>query len=210
MLAGPRSVSMLIFLLTLAVLGPEVTLRGIVLAKSGRHAATLVQDGRSRPVVAGDRAFGCEVSAISGDHVDLICSGERRTLRLSAAGTNSQAPMAMAPPVPAAPASDLTLTRAELQARLDSEMSRLMTETTLVPVTTRGQVAGFTISRVPEGTILETLGIKAGDVLVSVNDTPIDSFTTLVGLWPRLQGSGSVRAQLMRDGRPMDISVSIR
>ena len=89
-------------------------------------------------------------------------------------------------------------------------MSRLMTETTFVPVTARGQVAGFTLSRIPAGTILDTLGLKAGDVLVSVNETPIDSFTTLVGLWPRLQTTGSVRAQIMRDGRPIDISVNIR
>jgi type II secretion system protein C len=102
------------------------------------------------------------------------------------------------------------MSRAELQERLDREMSRLMTETTLVPVSSRGQVTGFTLSRVPAGTILETLGLKAGDVLVSVNDTQIDSFTTLVGLWPRLQTSGAVRAQIMRDGRPMDISVRIK
>ncbi len=201
---------MLIYLMTLAALGPDVTLQGIVLTRSGRHAAVLLQEGRSRPVMAGDRAFGCEVSAISGDHVDLICSGERRTLKLAGTRAKASGPEVAAAAPEASPPADLTLTRAEIQARLDSEMSRLMTETTLVPVTARGQVAGFTISRVPQGTILETLGIKAGDVLVSVNDTPIDSFTTLVGLWPRLQGSGSVRAQLIRDGRPVDISVSIR
>lgn len=201
---------MLISLLALASLGPEVTLSGIVLARSGRHAATLVSEGRVRPVVAGDRAFGCEVASIMKDRVDIVCSGERRTLTLSAAPQRAgagNAPAAVAEP---APAADVVMTRAELESRLDREMSRLMTETTLIPVTSRGQVSGFTLSRIPAGTILDTLGLKAGDVLVSVNETPIDSFTTLVGLWPRLQTSGSVRAQIMRDGRPVDISVSIR
>jgi hypothetical protein len=54
------------------------------------------------------------------------------------------------------------MTRADLEARLDREMSRLMTETTLVPVTSRGQVSGFTLSRIPPGTILETLGSAGG------------------------------------------------
>jgi len=201
---------MLISLLVLASIGPEVTLSGIVLARSGRHAATLVSEGRTRPVVAGDRVFGCEVAAILKDRVDIVCSGERRTLTLSAAPQKA-GPAAPAEPAPSsAPPADVVLTRAELEARLDREMSRLMTETTLIPVTSRGQVSGFTLSRIPAGTILDTLGLKAGDVLVSVNDTPIDSFSTLVGLWPRLQSSGSVRAQIMRDGRPVDISVSIR
>ncbi|HQZ16963.1 MAG TPA: hypothetical protein PLD86_08830 [Vicinamibacteria bacterium] len=201
---------MLTLLLALASLGPEVTLSGVVLAGSGRHAATLVSEGRARSVVAGDRAFGCEVASILKDRVDIVCSGERRTLHLSAAPQKAGLQGASEPLAESAPAADITLTRAELEARLDREMSRLMTETTLVPVTARGQVAGFTLSRIPAGTILDTLGLKAGDVLVSVNETPIDSFTTLVGLWPRLQTTGSVRAQIMRDGRPIDISVNIR
>ena len=204
---------MLIPLASLAFLvssGPEVTLSGVVLARSGRHAATLSSEGRTRPVVAGDRAFGCEVSAIRKDQVDLLCGGERRTLRLIASAATTRTAASSEPVAEAAPPADFTLSRAELEARLDREMPRLMTETTLIPVTSRGLVSGFTLSRVPEGTILETLGLRAGDVLVSVNETPIDSFTTLVGLWPRLQSSGAVRAQVMRDGKPLDISVSIK
>lgn len=201
---------MLISLLVVATLGPEVTLSGVVLARSGRHAATLVSEGRPRSVVAGDRAFGCEITAIRAGSVEMICSGETRTLRLAAAAalpaSGSTNEMAELDPSP----HDLTLTRVDLQARLDREMSRLMTETTLVPVTSRGQVSGFTLSRIPAGTILETLGLQAGDVLVSVNETPIDSFTTLVGLWPKLQSAGAVRAQILRNGKPVDISVSIK
>lgn len=197
-------------LLALAAALPEVSLSGIVLARSGRHAATLVSEGRVRSVVAGDRAFGCDVAAIRADAAEIVCAGERRTLRLTAAPAKAVSGVVEEPArVEPAPA-DLTLTRADLEARLDREMSRLMTETTLVPVTSRGVVAGFTISRVPAGTILETVGLKAGDVLVSVNDTPVDSFTTLVGLWPRLQSTGAVRAQILRDGKPMDLSVSIK
>lgn len=201
---------MLILLLALASSTPPLSLAGIVLAKSGRHAAILVQEGRTRSVVAGDRAFGCEIRSITAGQADLVCSGETRTLKLTGpADLERGEPARLAEPEEPAPA-DVVIDRNELEARLDREMSRLMTETTLVPVTSRGQVAGFTLSRVPAGTILETLGLKAGDVLVSVNDTPIDSFTTLVGLWPRLQSAGAVRAQIMRDGRPLDISVSIR
>lgn len=201
---------MLISLLALATSGPEVTLSGVVLSRSGRHAATLVSAGRPRSVALGDRAFGCEVTEIRAEAVVLVCGGESRTLRVAATATlpagGSEAPRAVADQTP----SDITMTRADLEARLDREMSRLMTETTLVPVTSRGQVAGFTLSRIPPGTILETLGLQAGDVLVSVNETPIDSFTTLVSLWPKLQQTGAVRAQILRNGAPVDISVSIK
>ncbi len=201
---------MLIFLLALASVGPEVSVSGIVIARSGRHAATLVSDGRNRPVVAGDRAFGCDVASIGEHGVEIVCAGERRMLKLVAAARSASAAGSSGPAVINTVPADITISRVDLEARLDREMSRLMTETTLIPVTSRGRVAGFTLSRVPAGTILETLGLKDGDVLVSVNETPIDSFTTLVGLWPRLQTSGAVRAQIMRNGKPVDILVSIR
>ena len=200
---------MLISLLTLAALIPEISVSGIVLARSGRHAATLVSDGRSRPVVAGDRAFGCDVVSIRESGVEIQCGSERVKLPLATVPTTTLTQPAEPRAADVAPA-DVTMTRADLEARLDREMSRLMTETTLIPVTSRGQVAGFSLSRVPQGTILESLGLKAGDVLVSVNETPIDSFTTLVGLWPKLQQSGKVQARILRDGRPVDISVSIK
>ena len=201
---------MLISLLLLAPIPPEVSLSGVVLARSGRHAAILVSEGRMRSVVAGDRAFGCEVGAIRAETAEIVCGGERRTLRLQAVGSPSASVEVAEPAGREVPEAGLTLTRADLEARLDREMSRLMTETTLIPVTSRGQVAGFTLSRIPTGTILETIGLKAGDVLVSVNETPVDSFTTLVGLWPRLQSTGAVRAQILRDGKPLDISVRIK
>lgn len=196
--------------LALATLSADIALSGVVVARSGRHAAVLVSEGRTRSVVAGDRAFGCDVTLIQPARVELRCGAEARTLTLSPAGPAAARRLPQESAGPEPPPADVTITRADLDARLQNEMSRLMTETTLVPVTSRGQVAGFTLSRIPPGTILETLGLKAGDILVSVNDTPVDSFTTLVGLWPRLQTASGVKAQVVRDGKPVDISVNIR
>src|SRR5689334_23497848 len=94
---------MLLPLLLLASAGPEVTLPGVVLARSGRHAATLASEGRTRSVMAGDRVFGCEVASIRADRVDLVCGGEHRTLTLLAAPARASAPRTMEPP-PAPPA----------------------------------------------------------------------------------------------------------
>lgn len=199
------------FLLLAAMAGAQdISVSGVVLSRSGRHAATLTAEGRSRSVVAGEKAFGCVVSSIQSTAVELVCEGERRTVRLAPATPAVTSATASSENVAALTPADVTMSRKDLQARLDQEMSRLITETSLIPVTTRGQIAGFTLSRIPAGTILETLGIHAGDTLVNVNDTPIDSFTTLVGLWPRLQNEGFIHAQIIRDGRPLDISVRIK
>jgi type II secretory pathway component PulC len=190
--------------------GPaDLSLVAIVRGANGRFAVTLVSESRSRAVGAGDLAFGCVVRSVAIVSVRLECGGAPRELSLKTAPATSQAAADPAPPAVEAPVQ-IDIGRADLEAQLSREMSRLMTETTLVPVTSDGRVTGFTLTRIPEGTILDRLGVRAGDILTMVNDTRVDGFTTLVGLWPRLQREGTVRAQVIRDGRPMDISVNIR
>lgn len=199
---------MLLAALALASLAPDVSLAGVVVGRSGRHAALLSSEGRTRAVLVGERAFGCEVLAVEPSRVDLRCGDEVRKLALATAPrASASTPVAAQPQGPPA---DVTVDRAELDTRLQNEMPRLISETTLVPVMSRGLVSGFTLTRIPQGSILESLGLRAGDVLTDVNDAPVDSFTTLVALWPKLQTASSVRARILRDGRPMEVSVAIR
>ena len=48
------------------------------------------------------------------------------------------------------------------------------------------------------------------DCVTQVNDTPIDSMATLIGLWPRLQGASTVSAVVLRNGQPVTLTVSLR
>ena len=97
-----------------------------------------------------------------------------------------------------------------MERRLGQEVPRILAETTLVPVTESGQMAGFTLTRLPEGTLLTDAGLRPGDVLTSINDIPIDSLATLVGLWPRLQTASDIRAMVLRNGQPVSLSVHLR
>jgi general secretion pathway protein C len=100
--------------------------------------------------------------------------------------------------------------RREVEARLSQEVGRITAETTLVPVTEAGQIRGFALTRVPEGTLLTDVGLRPGDVLQSINGTPIDSLATLMSLWTRLQGESSLRAELVRNGQPLSLELTLR
>jgi S1-C subfamily serine protease len=71
-------------------------------------------------------------------------------------------------------------------------------------------VTGFALTRIPEGSLLSEAGLRPGDVLTSINDVPIDSFATLMGLWPRLQNESRLQAIVLRDGRPVSLTVTLR
>lgn len=196
--------------LALAAVAPaDLAAHGVVVS-ARTSVAILRAEGRTRVVSVGDGAFGGVVRAIERGRVTLDFDGAPVVLELS----SRAAVPAVTAAVPDAPASGapagLVLPRRELERRLGEETSRILAETTLVPVQSGGQVTGFTLSRIPEGTVLGDAGLRAGDVLTHINDVPIDSLATLIGLWPRLQGESSVRAQVVRDGVPVTLSVELR
>jgi len=204
-------------LLLLAVLsGPPADLEAVGLIVSRRPeacVAILRSGGRERVAGVGETAFGGRVIAIVPGRVSLDFGGERVDVRLAgvAAAPPPSAPSAAAsgpPEDPTTPARSMD--RREMERRLGQEVPRILAETTLVPVTDGGQVAGFTLTRLPEGTLLSDAGLRAGDVITSINGVPIDSLATLIGLWPRLQSESDLRAVVLRNGQPVALTVHLR
>jgi len=199
-------------LLVLAVAGPPADLAavGIVASRDPAHSVALLRSGgRTRLVAVGDTAFGGRVAAIGAGLVALEFEGRRVDLRLSA---EAASPLAAARATSRAESDPnaRVLQRRDVEKRLGEEAPRILAETTLMPALDSGRVAGFTLTRVPENSLLTDAGLRAGDVLTQINDTPIDSMATLIALWPRLQNESTLRAIVLRNGQPVSLTVSLR
>jgi len=198
--------------LALAVAPPDLSAIGIVVsARVEARAALLQSGGRTRVVGVGDTAFGGRVAAIESDHVAVDYDSGRVRLRLAAGVATAPAIAATA----SSPAAEDTMParameRREIERRLGEESGRILAETTLVPAMDAGRVAGFTITRMPDSTLLSDAGLRPGDVLTEVNGVPIDSLATLIGLWPRMQTETAVRAVVLRNGQPVSLAVTLR
>src|SRR5262249_44333716 len=164
--------------------------------------------GRTRVVGVGETAFGGKVAAIAADAVTVEFEGRRVVVRLS--GEAPVVPVARASAPAAADSGARVLERRDVERRLGEEAPRILAETSLMPALDGGRVAGFTLTRVPQGSLLTDAGLQAGDVLTQINDTPIDSMATLIGLWPRLQNESTLRAIVLRNGQPVSLTVSLR
>jgi general secretion pathway protein C len=206
--------SPLLFIIMAATTGAPADLEAVGIILSHRNdacVAILRSGGRERIVAVGDAAFGGRVSSIVPGRVWLDYAGDRVEVRLAGA-----APPAPLPPVaasaapPDADAGARSMERKELERRLGQEVPRILAETTLVPVTESGQMAGFTLTRLPEGTLLTDAGLRPGDVITSINDVHIDSLATLIGLWPRLQAESDIRAVVLRNGQPVSLTVHLK
>lgn len=201
---------MLAALLAAALAAPPADLAavGIVASRDSSHSVVLLRSGgRTRVVGIGENAFGGRVTAIAADSVAIEFEGRSTLLRLSGdAGRASAAPAPSAP----ADAGAHVLVRRDVERRIGEEAPRILAETTLMPALDAGRVAGFTLTRVPDNSLLTEAGLRAGDVLTQINDIPIDSMATLIGLWPKLQGQSTLTAVVLRNGQPVSLSVSLR
>ena len=195
-------------LLAAALSSPPADLAavGIVASRDASRSVVLLRSGgRTRVVSVGENAFGGRVTAIRADSVAMEFEGRSVDLRLSGDSVRAAAPA----PAAGDPGAHV-LTRRDVERRIGEEAPRILAETTLVPAVDAGRVAGFTLTRVPENSLLTEAGLRAGDVLTQVNDTPIDSMATLIGLWPKLQGESTLTAVVLRNGQPVSLTVSLR
>jgi general secretion pathway protein C len=206
-----RTVIGALLMLALATPPADLAAVGIVTSRDPSHSVVLLRSsGRTRVVSVGEMAFGGRVAAIAADTVTVEFEGRPTLLRLSGDVSTGVA----VPPAAPSPAADdsapRVLQRRDVERRIGEEAPRILAETTLMPALDGGQVAGFTLTRVPEGSLLTEAGLRAGDVLTQINDTPITSMATLIGLWPKLQNESMLRAVVLRNGQPVSLTVSIR
>jgi type II secretion system protein C len=188
----------------------------IVGSRADQGIAILRSGGRSRVVGIGESAFGGRVAGIAAGRVTLEFADGPRELRLAQAAAAS-AEMAAAPAPPAERSLESApddapreMERQEVERRLGSEIPRILAETAILPATDGSRTVGFTLTRMPEGSLLTDVGLRPGDVLTHVNDVPIDSLPTLIGLWSRLQSASTVRAQVLRNGQPLALTINLR
>jgi len=96
-----------------------------------------------------------------------------------------------------------------LNAALDN-ISQAMTDARLLPSQKDGKVEGFRASEVKPAGVFAMIGIKNGDVLLRLNDFPIDSPDKALQSFIGLKGQNRLKLDMIRDGRPVTFNYDIR
>jgi len=96
-----------------------------------------------------------------------------------------------------------------LNAALDN-ISQAMTDARLLPSQKDGKVEGFRASEVKPNGVFAMIGIKNGDVLLRLNDFPIDSPDKALQSFIALKGQSRLKLDMIRDGRPATFNYDIR
>jgi general secretion pathway protein C len=96
-----------------------------------------------------------------------------------------------------------------LNSALDN-IGQAMTDARLLPSQKDGRVEGFRASEVKPAGVFAMIGIKNGDVLLRLNDFPIDSPDKALQSFIALKGQNRLKLDMIRDGRPVTFNYDIR
>ena len=106
-------------------------------------------------------------------------------------------------------AGSFVIDQRALNAALDN-ISQAMTDARLLPSQKDGKVEGFKASEVKPTGVFAMIGIKNGDVLLRLNDFPIDSPDKALQSFIGLKGQNRLKLDMIRDGRPVTFNYDIR
>lgn len=203
----------------------ELILEGVVVSSNPTSSVALIRKPgarRGRSIQVGESIYGAKLLEVSDD--EALFERDGIHFRLLIGGGRAPAPPVVAD-LPGASVDNLSETRlpeddeAEIEswifkelersaadARLEKEMPVILAETALVPCVEEGEVQGLEIARLPGGTILSDAGLLPGDVLLSINELPIDGFSALSGLYPRLRSEDEIRVVVERGGQILNLA----
>jgi len=96
-----------------------------------------------------------------------------------------------------------------LNAALDNP-AQAMSDARLLPSQKDGKVEGFRASEVKPNGVFGMIGIKNGDVILRLNDLPMDSPDKALQSFVALKGQNRLKLDLIRDGQPATFNYDIR
>ena len=96
-----------------------------------------------------------------------------------------------------------------LNAALDNP-AQAMSDARLLPSQKDGKVEGFRASEVKPNGVFAMIGIKNGDVLLRLNDFPMDSPDKALQSFIALKGQNRLKLDIIRDGQPQTFNYDIR
>jgi general secretion pathway protein C len=197
----------------------DFTLLGTVQGSSRESFALILKTSSKEERVfrIGDTVFNAgPLALVRKDYVEIQTGTTRAKLSTPAAA-------ALNPPTAAAPGAapagnplasqtsggNFVIDQRALNASLDN-IGQAMTDARLLPSVKDGKVEGFRASEVKPQGIFGTIGIKNGDVLLRMNDFPIDSPEKAIQSFATLKGQSRIKLDLIRDGQPTTFNYDIR
>lgn len=177
-------------------------LAGVIAGKDPSKGQAIIGDSASSAkLIAVGAAIpgGARLHSVYGDRVLIERNGRLETLMLPRTPLKG-APASSLPPLPSAPA-----------AALRDNATVLAGLVRVQPVFNQGKLSGYRIF--PGGTrgtsTFTQLGLRAGDLIVGINGTPLDDAGRAMEVLQTLSSSASATVTVSRNGQSQDLNLNL-
>ena len=90
------------------------------------------------------------------------------------------------------------------------DLTTIMTELNVKPYYVSGEPAGFQVTRITPGSLINKMGLRNGDIVKSINNKMIDSPQQAMELYQQLQSDSSLVIEIERRGRKKTYNYEIK
>ena len=195
---------------------------GTITGPQGKSWAILQEKGSRRQQIyrIHGNIEGGKILSISRNQIQIERGGEKETLRLS---EDEQKPAASAT-APAAPSTPLSRKGEEVKklsanryvvnredvAAAVGNVNQFMTQARLKPHFEMDRPAGYSVSEIVPGSLMEKLGLRNGDIVRKVNGTAITRPEEIMQAYAQLQRDSNIEVEIERAGRSEILRYEIR
>ncbi|WP_162997950.1 type II secretion system protein N [Brevundimonas lutea] len=183
--------------------GGALSLFGLRAGGEGGGSAIIgLPDGRQVSIAVGEAVEpGLILAEVGADHVVLARGASRSRLGFGQASVD--APARPTPPAPPTPATDQIVTPTSGGAVEAVDPKQALAAIGLQPREGGGQIVSG-----PQA-MLGAAGLEAGDVILAIDDRPLNGRVSKAMLALRFAGRRSVELQIERDGRPLTLTAGL-
>lgn len=105
--------------------------------------------------------------------------------------------------------TSITLRRSDIQKSLE-DINTLLSQARVRPHFTDGEADGLTFSRIKAGSIFAKLGLRNGDIVQGIDNSPIKSPDDILSFYRELRSGSRFSVQINRNGRQRNLNYTLR
>ena len=151
----------------------------------------------------GDKIGSAKIINITRNTAVLRSEGREITLKIKATIEGSLLPNSPG----RATSRNMTLSKKAISENLN-DLKSIMNQAVVRPFLNEGVQEGFIISNIAPNSLYEKMGLQNGDIIIDINNNPIQSADNLLQTVNLMQSGGSVTLNVKRNGRIESINYS--
>lgn len=184
----------------------ELKLKGILISDSLRGA--VFENGKDRFVGEGESIKGYTLKKVKPEGVILSYRGKDFFLEFKVKKGSKEVVANIQRRARQSVSNEIILSRRDIEA-ITRDPAKMFTQIRLVPYVKGGKTEGFIFEWVKPGSIFHRLGIRRGDILVSINNMTITSGEDAFRILQMLRNEPNLKVVLIRRGKKEEINVRI-